>query len=138
MKYFLILILLVSSSAFALRSSNFSEITNGDMSQSSIIGSPILLDQVSTVSLQANWTDAPVGNLDIQVSDDMGIRANDGSVTGIVNWSEIPGSLQPTNGLSASNFSWNLPDIGYRWVRVTYSRTSGTGTLNVRSQTKGP
>lgn len=74
-------------------------------------------------SIFAMWSGTPNGSLKLQISND-----NE-------NWTDytdsdyaltVPGSVM-----------WNLSSIGYQYLRVVYTRTSGTGTLNVTVSGKG-
>lgn len=120
-----------------MQSANFSEISNAAMT-ANIFGTPVLLDQAEELSFQASWVGTPTGNISVQVSDDMGADSIGTSPlgTGITNWTDVSGSSQPAGG-SAGNFGYNLPNIGYKWARLIYTFTSGTGTLNARAEIKG-
>lgn len=69
-------------------------------------------------SFQAIYTGSPVGALTLEAS-------NDGGTT----WTTIADSSSAVSG--ASNTMWTVENVGYKAVRLVYTRTSGTGTLNV-------
>lgn len=95
------------------------------------------LNQVPLYSIQAVWTGSPVGSLKLQLSNDI-INSNPPQAYNpiqIVNWTDYSGSLTVVNG--AGNFVWNCLDVGYRWVRLVYVFSSGTGTLNATFCGKG-
>lgn len=88
---------------------------------------------------QVTWTGTPVGAFKLQVSLDKGddfapTEAQRGQ--GIVNWTDLPSSSQATSGVSS--VVWNVEDAGYRWVRIVYTHTSGSGTVSAsRFSSKG-
>lgn len=110
-------------------------LVNGNMSGDlSSIG--IDMNQVPMASIQAVYTGSPVGLLKVQISNDIvQVAASPTNPVGsdpaanVVNWTDYTGSNEPVNG--ADNFVWNLLMVPYRWVRIKYIRTSGTGLLNI-------
>lgn len=107
----------------------------GDMS-GSISSNPFRVENMDLAALQAVWTGAaPTGTFKLQASCDAGTDAQTGpSGFGVTNWTDVASS---SNAITASgDFMWNLTDMGYRWVRVVYTRTSGTGTLLITANAK--
>ena len=94
----------------------------GDMS-ASITSDAQQLNQMFLCSIQAVWTGAPNGSLKLQISNDN------------VNWTDYTGSSTSVSG--SGDFMWNLSYTGYPWIRVVYTRVSGTGVLNVTVNGKG-
>jgi hypothetical protein len=88
------------------------------------------------VGIQLNWTGAPVGTFDVQVSMDHKQDAN-GNVTVVGNWISL--------ALSPAIIAAAVPDTAYidlnqlsaPYIRVVYTRTSGTGVLNMFITAKG-
>lgn len=76
--------------------------------------------QANTLAIQAIWSGGgvPVGTTSISVSTDN------------INFTIDQDSVLAVNGNSGSNF-YNIQDIGYRYIRLVYTRTSGTGSLVV-------
>lgn len=112
-------------------------VTNGDMS-ASINSVGIILDQIPLASIHAVWTGSPVGTLKLQVSNDLVKIPVSGSAdmaANVVNWTDYTGSSQAVSG--AGDFMFNLLSNGYYWIRLVYTRSSGTGTLNVTFSGKG-
>jgi hypothetical protein len=116
--------------------------TNQSMTTSSTsIGTDI--NQEFSWSIQVEWTGAPVGTFTIQVSNDIvPVAASTGNPVGpdpaanVVNWSTYTGSAVPVTG-SAGNWMW-ISQLGpYRWVRLAYAATSGTGTMSAVLYGKG-
>lgn len=100
------------------------------------------LNQQVLGSISAIFSGSPVGTFKLQISNDI-VPVNPSATNpvgsdpagAVVNWTDYTGSSQ---AISASgDFTWNLLDIGYRWIRLVYTRSSGSGTLNVYSTTKG-
>lgn len=101
------------------------------------------VNQAALASIQASWTGATAnGTLKLQISDD--IVPVDPSNTnpvgadpaGLVqNWSDYTGSMTTVSG--PGNFLWNMVYVGFRWVRLVYTATSGTGTINATFSGKG-
>lgn len=66
---------------------------------------------------------SPVGTLKLQASNDL----ESGSVT---NFTDIPDSDIAVTGDAVD--MWDVMEHQYKWVRVVYTRTSGTATYNAR------
>lgn len=98
-------------------------ITAGDMSAASINSLGFSLDQYTSFSCQAVWTGSPVGTLKIQVSGDIVADC-----TLPTNWVDYTNSSYAVS--AAGNLLWNSGQANYRCVRVVYTKTSGTGTIN--------
>jgi hypothetical protein len=90
---------------------------------------PILLANYQGASLQAVWTGTPTGTLKLQCCNDIP-AVTDTTDPSTWNWTDVANSSQSLTG-SAGNFVWNVFDVYYRWLRVAYVFSSGTGTLQV-------
>ncbi len=97
---------------------------------------PINANQYGLMDIQVYWTGAPVGTLYVQTSNDIGQTNPDGSVSGLTHWTLYSGSETPAGG-AAGDFSWKIWAAGFKWARVSYSFTSGSGTINGRVNEKG-
>lgn len=100
------------------------------------------VNQIALGSIQAVWTGVPVGTLFLEISnDDVPVAAAPNQPVGadpaanVVNWSTYTGSQLAISG--PGNFLWNLVFLGYRWIRLSYTPTSGSGTLNSTASVKG-
>lgn len=96
------------------------------------------VNQMVAGSIQAVWTGATAdGTIGLEVSNDIvpvgPTQAN--SSANVVNWSTYTGSTQTVAG--DGNFLWNMNLMGFRWVRLVYTFSSGTGTLNATFVAKG-
>lgn len=84
---------------------------------------------LDSFSFQAVWTGtSPVGTLDIQVSNDH--QENGGVVVNAGTWTSIYDAPQDITG-NTGNMFLNVAAISAAFVRAVYTKTSGTGTLNL-------
>ena len=115
--------LLISVTSYAIRFDP-TKIVNAVSMATSVNSTVLDLDQYVGCSVQAVWSGAPDGSIKLQISNDI---ADSGS--SVVNWDDYTGSSQTV--LGAGSFSWNLTQANYRWLRVVYTRSAGTGALTV-------
>lgn len=108
------------------------QFTNSGSMSGNTVSQPICLEQVLGYSPQVTWTGSPVGQISLQYSDDIGLV--NGTVP-ITNWVTDTNSTQ--NTASWTGFVWDVRVSMYKWVRVSYVRSSGTGTLTGIITTKG-
>lgn len=92
---------------------------------------------IYVAALAATFTGSPVGTIKLQGSTDPGNTDINVDITGagVVNWNDIVNSSQAVTG--AGHVTWNYQGIGYRWIRVIYTRSSGTGNVTVIANGKG-
>ena len=114
----------------------FAVVTNGDMS-GSITSAVTIVQQLSMISYGYSWSGtSPVGTISIQASNDYSVDAG-GTVKNAGTWNtltvESGGSAVSSVALTG-NTGNGLIDVvqtaGYA-LRTVYTRTSGTGTLQV-------
>lgn len=75
------------------------------------------------------------GTLTIQASNDPTGEGNTAANFTPTNWVDIPSaSCTPT---VAGSFLITIAQLTYRWVRVVWTRTSGTGTVTVNMNALG-
>lgn len=83
------------------------------------------------VSLTLQVTGNPTGTITVQVTDFGGDNANATTAYAIPNsqWA----NTTYTQGLSGAAGTYNIPiaNIASKWLRISYTATSGTGTINV-------
>lgn len=110
-------------------------LTNGNMA-GNLSSNGEDVNQIFMFSIQAVFTGAPVGTLKLQVSNDAVPYAPTGDpASNVVNWVDYTGSNSAVNG--AGNFMWIVSNGGYRWVRVVYTVSSGTGSMSILYSGKG-
>ena len=115
-------------------------LSNSASMSSSINSFGVDLNQVYLITFQAIWTGSPTGTLQIQLSCDNVQPVNIPGIdptANVVNWTTITGSSVALAG-SAGTYAWPIEDLGFRWVRAQYLFTSGTGSLTVQTNSKGP
>lgn len=131
LKILLIISIFIGYSAWGAKYTPVKILTNGDMSQASLQSTAIDLNQLDLTSIQAIWTGGSAsGTLKIQVSNDMVDLASQ-----VTHWTDYTGSDETVSG--AGDVLWNMSFVGYRWVRMVYTRTSGSGSLNATFVGKG-
>lgn len=112
-------------------------ITSGDMS-GSLTSIGIDINQMFGYTVQAVWTgSSPTGTFKLQISNDMvnDYMGSSNPAANVTNWTDYSGSSQAIT--ASGDFAWIVSDSNYKWVRLVYTRTSGTGTLNAILTAKG-
>lgn len=102
-------------------------ITSGDMSQSTITSTITNIEYLDNIGAQANYTGSPVGTLSVQVSLDHAQDQN-GNVTVAGSWAQITSAAIPG---STTPIIFDLNQLSAPWMRIVYTKISGTGTLDV-------
>ena len=106
------------------------KVVNAVSMASSFNSSPILLDQIYGFSFQAVFTGSPVGTFKLQCSnDDVKLESQ------VSNWSDIASTSQAVS--AAGSILYNVNYAFYKWVRVVYTATSGTGSCDITYASKG-
>lgn len=101
---------------------------------------PFELAKIYGYSIQAEYTGTPTGTLYLEGSSDpSGNFASPLNATNVpTNWSTIANSAQVIS--AAGSFLWNVSDVEYNWVRLSYTDSSGgtsTALLTARINAKG-
>lgn len=107
----------------------FQLITNGDMSTASLTSPVTNIEFMDNIGVQLEWSGSPVGNFQVQVSIDYN-QDYQGNVLNAGNW--VPLQLNGSQNVPTSVGSPILLDLNQLsppWIRVVYTRTSGSGTL---------
>lgn len=102
-----------------------------DLSQATLTSEVYDLNHMYGYAIQFVYTGTAVGVLTVQASCDMVQLVN---ASRIVNWSPLVDLPLVAPG---SNM-YNVIQGNYRWGRVVYTRTSGSGALNTILNAKGP
>ena len=90
--------------------------------------------------IHLHWVAGPVGVMKLQVSNDEGALDDEGiarinSNNIVTNWITLSTS---TIGATDSDARFGMADIGYRFVRLFFDSTSGTGNISsFRASFKG-
>lgn len=103
----------------------------------------IEINQLYSWSIQAEWTGTPVGVFQIQVSNDIvPLAPSTSNPVGpdpaalVTNWSNYTNSQVTTLG-TPGNWTWIAGLAAYKWVRLSYTGTSGAGTVTANFFAKG-
>lgn len=93
-------------------------ITSGDMSGNITQSPGTNIQYLDNISVQLTWSGTPTGTFAIQGSLDK------------VNWIAL--SLSPTPGAAgaAGSILLDLNQLSFPWIRITYTASSGSGTLS--------
>lgn len=104
--------------------------SNGDLSQATLTSEVCDLNHMYGYALQCTFTGNAVGSVIVQGSCD----PTDFNLTSrIVNWSTVV-----TLALGApGSILYNVDASFYRWVRILYQRTSGSGSITANLNAKG-
>lgn len=94
----------------------------------SLVSKAIDLGSIGLGSIQAIYSGAPVGDMEIQLSNDIIAPSADPDVA-IVNW--IPYSGSQVSIVAAGSYLYNISNMGYKWARISYVPTGGTGVLDL-------
>jgi hypothetical protein len=98
-----------------------------DMSQATCTSSWVEIQAAELVAIQVAYTGSPVGSLVLQGSNDQSV------VTSLVDT-----TYDSTIAVAAAgNSLWNLGNVGFPYIRVLYTKTSGTGTISGTINGKG-
>lgn len=106
----------------------YQTVTSGSMG-ADVTSAVTNIEFQDNIGVQLNFTGTPVGTFAVQVSIDYGQDAY-GNVTSTGNWIPISLSTTPTAAGAADQIYISLNQLDAPWIRVKYTRTSGTGTLN--------
>lgn len=100
-------------------------LTSGDMSQSTLSSDIINVQYLDNVGLEVTWTGTPTGTITVE-----------GSVSNSNYYSLTfnPTLTQPAG--SSGGYLINLNQFPFVYYYVKYTRSSGTGTLNVWAAVK--
>lgn len=91
-----------------------------------------LAGRLGGFAVQAVTTGTAAGTLKLQCSNDAGVipEAGEHAATGIANWEDVADATEAVNG--ADVYTLQSTSQFYRWCRVVYVATSGTGNMTLR------
>ena len=107
---------------------------NGVSLGASTESAPMNLYKVQGYAIQVTWTGSPDGTFKLQGSCQKGTNQVGAGVT---RWDDISGASQATGGAAGSVLFNSTSTPGYNWVKLVYTRTSGTGTATAEYSAKG-
>lgn len=110
-------------------------ITNGSMA-GNITSAVTIIDKLSLMSYAISWVGTtPVGEMSVQVSNDYK-KNSDGTVRSAGTWNTLPLSVTASvSGNTDNGFIDIELNAGYA-MRLVYTRTSGTGTMQATLSSK--
>lgn len=94
----------------------------------SLTSAPINIDQLSLVGFDIAWTGTPTGTFSIQVSNSHTVDSGGNSLAA-GNWTTLTLSTSVAAAGSADNAFIDIDSISASWIRLVYTRTSGSGNL---------
>lgn len=99
---------------------------------STITSSVSNIQNLDNIGIQLNFTGTPNGTFFVQVSADYAQQVMGGVavVTNAGNWITVTLPTTPVASGSANQIYIDLNQLSAPWIRVQYTNTSGTGTLN--------
>jgi hypothetical protein len=96
-------------------------VINGDMS-ADIDGSAVSVAGWNGFSIQSVYTGTPVGRLKVQISCDL-----TNNPLAVSNWDDIG---DPKDVVGAGSHTFVVKYVKWKWARLVYVSTSGSGVLN--------
>jgi len=110
----------------------FKVLSAGDMSQATLTSAVTATQLVDNIGYQINFTGAPVGIFAVQISQDYEPgRSPNSEPVNAGNWISVPLSPAITAAGSPDSAYIDLNQMSAPYVRIVYTRTSGTGVLNI-------
>lgn len=123
------------ASHFRLR--KYHLITDGSMTGTAVITSKAVeIINLDNVFLQLDFTGTPNGTFAVQVSSDH-LEDQEGNILVAGHWITLNLSPSPAATGSANDIGIDLNQLGASYLRVVYTNTSSTGTLNAFVSGKG-
>jgi hypothetical protein len=120
-----------------MRQSSVQLLKNQSMT-ATVTSTGINLISAFAFSIQATWSggSATAGTFKLQASNDAGDTGSGQAVSQPTNWTDVANSSQTITGTPGS-ILYDVTECSYRWVRLVYTPSAGTATLNATINTKG-
>lgn len=115
-----------------MRVYDFKLFNAADLSQASLTSSVCDLDSMYGYSIQAVFSGDAIGTLSIQASNDP-FPVTDLTIGRIVNYTTV--STLPLT--APGSVLDNIDAAHYKWVRLIYTKTSGSGSITANLHAKG-
>lgn len=106
----------------------YQTITNGSMA-GSLTSTVTNIQFLDAIGVQFNFTGTPTGSFQVQVSADYA-QDDNGNVQVAGNWVNMTLSPAPVASGSADSIYIDIRSTSAPWMRLVYTRSSGSGTLN--------
>lgn len=108
--------------------SKFKIVSAGDMSQATVTSTVVNIQGLDNIGIQVNiLTGTANGTLSVQTS----IDHAEGTAVATGNWVSLPSTYTQTIASgSPANVIWDLNQISAPFIRLLYTKTSGTGTFD--------
>ncbi len=104
-------------------------ITDGSMTGTAVLTSLVtVIQNLTQIGYSVSWTGTAVGTFSVEVSNDYSIYAN-GAVRNAGTWTAVTLTGTPTAAGVAGTGYISLTDIPAYAIRLKYTNTSSTGTL---------
>jgi hypothetical protein len=107
----------------------FPVITNASMT-TNVTSAVTVIQNISRVGYDISWTGTPTGIFSVQVSNTYS-QNSDGTVNNPGTWTTLTLSAPTAATGAPGNGFIDIDDISAYAIRLVYTATSGTGTLNV-------
>lgn len=101
----------------------------GDMSTATLTSAVTNIQRADSIGVQFAFSGSPVGTFAVQVSSDYAQDAN-GNVTNSGTWASLSLSPSPATTLGSPIYV-DISQTSAPWIRATYTKASGTGSLNI-------
>lgn len=106
----------------------FPVITNASMT-TTVTSAVTVIQNTSMLSYDISWTGSPNGSFSVQASNTF-TQNSDGTVRNVGNWDTLPLSSSTVITPGAGSGMIDIDASGFYAIRLVYTPTSGTGTLN--------
>lgn len=112
------------------------QILSAESMGADITSGPVEIRNQDNIGLQLKWTGTPTGDFSAQISSDY-LEDAEGNVLNAGNWVTLPLSPAIAAAGSADDAYIDLNQMSAMYVRLVYTRSSGTGALSVIVVGKG-
>ncbi len=109
---------------------------DGYLSATTFTSAPVKVGRKTgwSLTLSCPATGTPVGSVKVQACNDASRQDSDNADALLVNWFDIIGAVSAVSGASIICIEDRKPQ--YRWMRIVYTRTSGSITATARLHVK--
>ena len=102
---------------------------------STLHSNPINISQLSYIGFDISWTGAPNGTFTVEVSNTYS-QYPGGQVQTAGTWTALTLTNTVIATGSPNNAFIDIDGVAATWIRLTYTPTSGTGTVNATASAK--